>query len=306
MSLILEALKKSEQQRRLGEAPTLGSPALTTRRRRNLLPLFGALIVIAIGVGWWLSRTPATPATHAPIAQSRTPPVDPSANAAAKPAAASHAPTATTAPPAHDASRAPVVAAPVVRHDAAANERTTPARTPAPAILDRPGSIIGLPPTPPMVSGPNVAPTAGTATPPAPAATTSKPAITPPKPTTAAAAPTAATPAAAAAPITPTAPATAPTAAVASAPAPAKSKPAPPALPSVWELPYSVRKDLPDLALTMHVYSDDPKARFVVIRGARHAEGDDLGDGITLRAIREDGIELEYKGQRFVYPRDGR
>ena len=34
MSLILEALKKSEQQRRLGEAPTLGTPVVATRRKR--------------------------------------------------------------------------------------------------------------------------------------------------------------------------------------------------------------------------------------------------------------------------------
>ena len=56
MSLILEALKKSEQQRRLGEAPTLGSPVVSTRRRRNLLPLFAMLIVIAAAAGWWLLR----------------------------------------------------------------------------------------------------------------------------------------------------------------------------------------------------------------------------------------------------------
>jgi len=65
MSLILEALKKSEQQRRLGEAPTLGSPVVSTRRRRSLLPLFAILIVIAAAAGWWLLRpsSPPAPAT---------------------------------------------------------------------------------------------------------------------------------------------------------------------------------------------------------------------------------------------------
>jgi general secretion pathway protein B len=77
-------------------------------------------------------------------------------------------------------------------------------------------------------------------------------------------------------------------------------------LPTVWDLPYATRKDLPDLSLTMHVYADDPHQRFVVIKGDRHVEGDDLGSGVTLREIRADGMVLEFKGQRFVYPRDGR
>jgi len=67
MSLILEALKKSEQQRRLGEAPTLGSPVVSTRRRRSALPVLAVLIVIGVAAGWWLSRQPAQPpATPAP------------------------------------------------------------------------------------------------------------------------------------------------------------------------------------------------------------------------------------------------
>jgi general secretion pathway protein B len=74
----------------------------------------------------------------------------------------------------------------------------------------------------------------------------------------------------------------------------------------VWELPYATRKDLPQLALTMHVYSVEASERFVVVRGDRHVEGDDLGDGVTLRQITPGGMVLEFKGQRFRYPRDGR
>ncbi len=66
-----------------------------------------------------------------------------------------------------------------------------------------------------------------------------------------------------------------------------------------------MRKDLPDLTLTMHMYAVDPHERFVVIKGERHVEGDDLGDGVILHEIRADGIVLDYKGTRFVYPRGG-
>ena len=73
----------------------------------------------------------------------------------------------------------------------------------------------------------------------------------------------------------------------------------------MWDLPYATRKALPDLSLTMHVYTPDPKQRFVVIKGDRHVEGDDLGDGVTLKEIRADGMVLDYKGTRFLYPRSG-
>ena len=61
MSLILEALKKSEQQRKLGEAPTLGSPVVATRRRRSFLPVLALLIVVGAGAWWYTSRSPSTP-----------------------------------------------------------------------------------------------------------------------------------------------------------------------------------------------------------------------------------------------------
>jgi general secretion pathway protein B len=66
MSLILEALKKSEANRRLGQAPDLGTPFTPARHGRN--PVWALLvIVLALGAGlwWWFGRaTPApTPAT---------------------------------------------------------------------------------------------------------------------------------------------------------------------------------------------------------------------------------------------------
>jgi general secretion pathway protein B len=74
MSLILEALKKSEQQRRLGEAPTLGSPVVATRRRRSLIPVLAALIVVAAAAGWWLTRSARRDATP-PIATTPSAPM---------------------------------------------------------------------------------------------------------------------------------------------------------------------------------------------------------------------------------------
>ena len=65
MSLILEALKKSERQRRLGESPSIGSPIMAVRRRRSLLPVLVALIAIALLGLWWMRRASETPPPEA-------------------------------------------------------------------------------------------------------------------------------------------------------------------------------------------------------------------------------------------------
>ena len=88
-------------------------------------------------------------------------------------------------------------------------------------------------------------------------------------------------------------------------PALARSADAPPSLPLYYELSYAVRKDIPPFALSMHVFAADAAGRFVVVDGERKAEGDAIKDGLTVREIRPDGMVLEFRGQRFFYPRPG-
>jgi general secretion pathway protein B len=312
MSLILEALKKSEQQRRLGEAPTLGSPALASRRRRSVLPVLAALIVLALGAaGWWVLRKPVAPATPATIALTDPTPagtplaVAPSGNTSphAKPAA----PSAPVVKPATATAGSPLAAnKPAVPASEAVH---APARANLP-LGDRPGSVAQLPPALPAVAGPAAVTPAIQKTrdaAPATAAAPAKPVIAEAKP---AAKPlivetktteTKSGTADSAKPDTRTA--TTP-AAAAAVPAPTKARA--PILPSVWELSYAIRKDLPEMSVTMHVYADDPAERFIVIKGERHVEGDTIADGVTLKQIRPDGMELDFKGTRFTFPRDGR
>ena len=69
MSLILEALKKSEAQRRLGEMPNLGTPIASTRRTRASTPWLAIAIalLIAAGLGWYSLRVRQQPAGSASI-----------------------------------------------------------------------------------------------------------------------------------------------------------------------------------------------------------------------------------------------
>jgi len=265
VSLILEALKKSEAERRLGKAPELLSPAPVARRRHGLWPLAAAMLLavaLSTGITWWLLRPAPSPANGEVAA--------PAGDAA--PAAAGPAPASTTV-----AAEAPATPA---------TEATPP---PAPAT-----GTAGQMPRPPVEreSAPMVA---GNTPPPQPRpeAIATRDAAT--------AAPSAA---ADATPARPSAPAPAPAATTAAEPAD-PPPPDEPAVPPLHALPRDVQAALPPLKLSMHVYKADPGQRFVLIDGRRYGEGMTVAEGLLIEAIRRDGVVLAFRGHRFLLPRPG-
>lgn len=67
-----------------------------------------------------------------------------------------------------------------------------------------------------------------------------------------------------------------------------------------WELPASVRSDLPELNVMAHIYSEDPESRFILMNGRRFVEGDSLADGVTLAEIRREGAVVDFREYRFL------
>lgn len=298
MSLILEALKKSEQQRRLGEVPTLGSPVLAMRRRRRVLPLIVIVFLAAAGATtWWLmrKRASAPPAASSPITAAAPTAAQKLAQMPAAPATPAPSKPARPAPPprAHSPTQ-PGALRPghgTVLDDLGAKERQARVEQ----IKAEEQAAAGR--KPPAQGATRSAPASAGTMKPAGAAATEAAAVA--RETTAPSK-TAAAPASKAG--------AKPADTIASrsvAPSAAKSRPEP-LLPMIWDLPYSVRKDLPAIEMTMHVYAANPEDRFVVIKGERHVEGDELADDLILREIRRDGLVLEYKGKKFLYPRNGR
>jgi general secretion pathway protein B len=317
MSLILEALKKSEAKRRLGEAPDLGTPFSAPRRRGNLVPVLFLAVVAAGAMGWWYLRKPtaapaSTPSNVVTVPANGTPPV------AAKPLVQAPAPAPAAAHPERPrAIPAPTPPAPVqngppevvsVGELAARGALQTPSHRHAEFNRSPGASMAGrrLPPDMRRVErpAPVVAQTQAAATPETPAA---PPAPAPPAVSNSTQlAKAAKTPDVSAA----AAPVTAPPAAAASTPTmqatgvgEVKSDPPKSDVPFYYELPFSIRKALPPLRLSMHVYAGDPAQRFVVLNDSRLAEGDKTADDVTLREVRKDGAVLEFQGQRFFYPR---
>lgn len=84
--------------------------------------------------------------------------------------------------------------------------------------------------------------------------------------------------------------------AVAPAPSPAISEPDAPLLSSLSE---SFRRSLPDISINVHVFAEQPSARFVLIDGRSLREGQSLTEKLRLERITQDGVIMSYEGQFF-------
>jgi general secretion pathway protein B len=61
--------------------------------------------------------------------------------------------------------------------------------------------------------------------------------------------------------------------------------------------------NLPDMRLDIHVYSANPKERFVFVNMRKYSEGQALAEGPLIERITADGAILNQNGTRFVLPR---
>jgi general secretion pathway protein B len=74
-------------------------------------------------------------------------------------------------------------------------------------------------------------------------------------------------------------------------------------LPTISEINLTGAQALPELHLDVHVYATNPAERFVYINMRKYKEGDTLQEGPVLEKIRRDGVVLNYRGLRFILPR---
>jgi general secretion pathway protein B len=331
MSLILEALRKSEAERRRGQAPGLfvEQVRVPVRRREGTPAWAWALMLLLAGVllawGWreFRGRAPASEESAAivssdgsdtsrSIAQTSEPAsgnsqrmvgADASSDAAARTTDSANEPAAVTAAgedargfDAYPARGASTAEAPSSRDDAtlasgAQIVATSPQDTSAPTSASM-GSATREPGAVPANSA---AANHG----PGIASTNTGAAHREPGDTPANTGIAESTSAA------PPAPATTP-----ANPSPAAASSLPPApaaedeyVPRLSELSGDERSGLPALKLSMHVYADDPTQRFVIVDGRRLREGDSPAAGIAVEAIRRDGLVLSVNGRRVLLAR---
>ncbi|MDF1614640.1 general secretion pathway protein GspB [Desulfurivibrio dismutans] len=75
--------------------------------------------------------------------------------------------------------------------------------------------------------------------------------------------------------------------------------PSGPSVPKFSELPTTVRQQITPPILEVHVYSENPSRRFIMIGGRQYQEGDRLPDDLKLEKITPDGVELSHRNQPF-------
>jgi general secretion pathway protein B len=68
-------------------------------------------------------------------------------------------------------------------------------------------------------------------------------------------------------------------------------------------LPDEVLERLPERTVTVHVYSDDPRKRFVIIASRKLIEGDRTPQGLVVEEIYPNGVVFRYDEHRFFRPR---
>lgn len=69
---------------------------------------------------------------------------------------------------------------------------------------------------------------------------------------------------------------------------------------SFWQIPQALRDDLPEFRINVLVYADKPKDRFLLINGQRLIEKQELANGVVLDEIRRDGAVFRYRNYRFL------
>lgn len=266
MSYILDALRKSEQQRQLGVAPRLLTVHATSAP--DAQPAFlkygliaAGLIGAGVAIGWWQ-----------PWQQARL--LSATGSTAAKmPEARPRDPLPAPLPALPEVASAPEMPMPV--------QKTLVAMKPIPA-----------PEVAPLEQGTHLlakAPPQTRKSPPA-AAVLPKETATPVREE---AAPEPA-PAPAAAVETPIALLQEKSAAAAPADAAQQQK-----VILMAELPAAIRQEIPAMSIPVHTYSDTPKERIVGINDRLLREGEYLAPGLKLELIAPDGVVFSYKKYLF-------
>lgn len=70
-----------------------------------------------------------------------------------------------------------------------------------------------------------------------------------------------------------------------------------------YQLPFAIRKDLPEMILNIHVYDQNPNNRIAIINGEKFEVNALIADEVLVKEIVFEGVVLEFKNETFLLPK---
>jgi general secretion pathway protein B len=263
MSYILEALKKAQAERQLGDVPGIHAPTLQPVhaagsgegwRKPVWLALAGlSIAVVALSVMVWRQTQTSTAASSAAVRSTPATPAIPPAPASVPTPSASTAIPAASAPfaePPAVAASAPAPAPKPRKANPAPVDDIAAAKRPA-RKSEQPAPIASAP----QKSAPASAPVSGSS----------------------------------AAPAAP---------AVAAVPSPPPEE----NLPGMQDLPEPIQRQIPAIAIGGYIYSKKAEDRLLLIDKVLRHEGEQVAPGLTLEKLQPKSAVFSFKGYRYRVP----
>ena len=272
MSYILDALRKSDQQRQLGAAPKLHMGQMAAAEPKQPAHMYygllaAVLLCAGIAIGWLRPWQAAPSPPPANVAAAKLPEAN----------VAQLAPVRTEVAPAPVPGQLPE-AAPLVPVAPAPAAAPVPTPAPAPVRVAAPANVkapAAVPAPAPAVAIPGSAPASAPAKAQSPVSAKAETSAKPPDAAVPARAPT-------------------------NEPPPAPAAPAP-VQNVIWlaELPLALQQELPPMTISVHAYSARPSDRMVGINNRMLREGEYVAPGLKLEQVTPEGMVLGYKGYSF-------
>lgn len=79
----------------------------------------------------------------------------------------------------------------------------------------------------------------------------------------------------------------------------ARHEPVSARIPFVFELPDDFVRRLPEMTVSVHLYSENPKERMLMANNKVLHEGDQIAPGLTIDRITENGMIMSYENRQF-------
>ncbi len=70
-------------------------------------------------------------------------------------------------------------------------------------------------------------------------------------------------------------------------------------IPELWQLPLSTRAAIPALDFSLHVYSESPEQRSIIINNRMMREGEYVDAQLQLIAITRQGVIMRFGAETF-------